>query len=186
MGTRDFKVGDTVRIRSWEDMEKEFGIKYGTIQCEFEFVEAMRKHCGKILNITSIEDGYIRFAEDVGAWNYSTDMIELIVSKEQTPEDTSSREYLLSKAKEIITTDRNLTYGKPENSFSVIADLWEVYVREKCLKDGKITLTAEDATMMMVLFKVARTITGKPNPDNYIDMAGYAGCAGEIALNKKV
>lgn len=40
---------------------------------------------------------------------------------------------------------------------------------------------AEDVAMMMVLFKTGRIMSGKVNPDNYIDLAGYAACAGEIA-----
>jgi len=34
---------------------------------------------------------------------------------------------------------------------------------------------------MMILLKMARQMTGEYNPDDFVDMAGYAGCAGEIA-----
>ena len=34
---------------------------------------------------------------------------------------------------------------------------------------------------MMVLLKVARTKTGAHNPDDYIDMTGYAAIAAELA-----
>lgn len=37
---------------------------------------------------------------------------------------------------------------------------------------------------MMVLLKAARTRTGTFNLDDFVDMAGYAGCAGEIAAAK--
>ena len=43
----DFKKGDIVRIRSWEDMENEFGVEdYGAIMCKFHFIPQMRKYCG--------------------------------------------------------------------------------------------------------------------------------------------
>jgi hypothetical protein len=34
---------------------------------------------------------------------------------------------------------------------------------------------------MMALLKIARIATGEPKADNYVDLAGYAVCAGEIA-----
>jgi hypothetical protein len=33
----------------------------------------------------------------------------------------------------------------------------------------------------MELFKIARRHSGSYNADDYVDAAGYAGCAGEIA-----
>lgn len=32
---------------------------------------------------------------------------------------------------------------------------------------------------MMILFKVARSVTGKPKIDTWLDIAGYAACAAE-------
>jgi len=36
-------------------------------------------------------------------------------------------------------------------------------------------------TAVLVLLKVARTKTGAHNPDDYIDMTGYAAIAAELA-----
>jgi hypothetical protein len=34
---------------------------------------------------------------------------------------------------------------------------------------------------MMALLKIGRIASGQAQADNYIDLAGYAACAGEIA-----
>jgi Domain of unknown function (DUF6378) len=41
--------------------------------------------------------------------------------------------------------------------------------------------TTRDAALMMVLLKVARTKTGVFNLDDYVDAAGYAAIAAEVA-----
>jgi hypothetical protein len=84
-----------------------------------------------------------------------------------------TRERVLEEAGNIISGNRDLQYGEPEESFTAIADLWNAYI------DKTITLTAKDVAMMMVLFKVAREATGQSKPDNLIDIAGYAACAAE-------
>ena len=54
----DPQVGDSVRIRSWEDMESEFGIdEDGNIPCKFSFTEYMKDMCGDEFTITKIHDG---------------------------------------------------------------------------------------------------------------------------------
>ena len=37
--------------------------------------------------------------------------------------------------------------------------------------------------MMMAMVKIARIKSGRYHEDNFIDLAGYAACAGEIASN---
>lgn len=44
-------------------------------------------------------------------------------------------------------------------------------------------ITAKDVAAMMGLLKVARIATGF-NPDSFVDLAGYAACAGEIATKE--
>jgi hypothetical protein len=38
---------------------------------------------------------------------------------------------------------------------------------------------------MMALLKVARIATGHGKADNWVDLAGYAACGGELELNTK-
>lgn len=50
-----YKVGDKIKIREWDDMEKEFGLDFaGNIDCRCMFVRNMKKYCGKTLEISKI------------------------------------------------------------------------------------------------------------------------------------
>lgn len=75
-----FKVGDKVRVRSWESMEREFGLnENGNIKCSIEtifFVKNMKKYCGKIVEVKEIRDNYYRIKNDIETWNFTDDMLE--------------------------------------------------------------------------------------------------------------
>ena len=102
---------------------------------------------------------------------------------EREEQEKITREYILREAARIVCGDRNEQYGEPEDSFRAIAELWETYVRETCVTPGAdVCIHAADVAMMMVLLKVARTF-GATKADTYIDIAGYAACEGEIALD---
>ena len=59
MTERNFKVGDKVRIRSWEDMESEFGLdEQGNIDCRYLFTREMQYLCGKDFTISSISENH--------------------------------------------------------------------------------------------------------------------------------
>lgn len=95
---------------------------------------------------------------------------------------TDIRSDILDEAKKCITGQREDDYGSPEDNFCVIADLWSAYVSSACNVD--IIIDAKDVALMMVLLKIARASNKHYKGDNFIDMAGYAACAGEIAANK--
>ena len=82
------------------------------------------------------------------------------------------REEILNKAAKAISGERDKHYGSPEDNFQRIADYWSMYLK------GPITKT--DVAMMMILLKMARIENDSTYIDNYIDIAGYAACAGEI------
>ena len=82
------------------------------------------------------------------------------------------REEVLQKAEEIVTGARQTTYGTPEDSFTTIAGLWGSYLGTH--------ISPSDVAMLMVLLKVARSKGDAGYADNYIDIAGYAACAGEL------
>lgn len=79
---------------------------------------------------------------------------------------------LLKKATEIVNKGRVDQYGKPENNFKTIADLWSAY------KEVKFSST--DVAMMMILLKVARISSGSATEDSFLDIAGYAACGAEV------
>ena len=93
-----------------------------------------------------------------------------------------TRSEILAEAERCVCTDREQQYGSPENNFKLIARLWEPYLKAKCVSPNiGICINPEDVAVMMALLKIARIATGVPKADNYIDLAGYATCAGEIA-----
>lgn len=81
---------------------------------------------------------------------------------------------ILKTASEMISGERNNQYGSPEESFSTIARLWNVYLNN--CRNGRDFITKTDVAMMMILLKVART-NGEPTKDSLVDIAGYAALA---------
>jgi hypothetical protein len=93
------------------------------------------------------------------------------IGKHEATPTMTEREKLLDEAKAIVCGDRDQQYGKPEDSFYVIAKLWSVYMMSR--------LDERDVAMMMILLKVARDVSGESKRDNLIDIVGYAACAAE-------
>ena len=83
------------------------------------------------------------------------------------------REEILNEAGNCVLTDRDAQYGSPEDSFAMIADLWTTYLQER------VIIAPRDVAAMMALLKIAR-ISKSSKSDNWIDLAGYAACGGEI------
>jgi hypothetical protein len=111
-------------------------------------------------------DLIIKFAdENVGADKPSKE------SKE-----SSVRRDCLEEAIRCVCSDRNNQYGEPENAFTRVANLWEVYTG--------YNYTAEDVAIMLALLKIGRIKDGVYKADNYIDLAGYAACAMECCVNE--
>lgn len=103
-------------------------------------------------------------------------------AREMDDPKMSCRETVLEEAKRCICQDRQNQYGAPEDSFLTIAAFWETYLSAKY--ERPIELTRDDVAIMMVLLKVARTNGHKHHVDNYVDMAGYAALAAELAQNE--
>lgn len=95
-----------------------------------------------------------------------------------------NRAEILEAARVCVCGERELDYGTPENNFETIGRLWGVYLNaahpelDQAIPAGSIT--PKDVAAMMALLKIARIATGS-SPDSFVDLAGYAACAGEIA-----
>jgi hypothetical protein len=85
---------------------------------------------------------------------------------------------ILSSAAMLVSGERNDTHGDAETNLSNIARMWSAY------RPDDVRFDAADVACMMALLKLARTKTGRHNADDYIDCAGYAGLAGELAGRK--
>ncbi|MBR5860446.1 MAG: hypothetical protein IKY71_03775, partial [Bacteroidaceae bacterium] len=71
-----FKVGDQVRVRTWEDLRREFPSKYSenelTIRCGFN--NKMKKRCGTVVTIQRVRESTYAIEED--EWSWTDDMLE--------------------------------------------------------------------------------------------------------------
>lgn len=84
-----------------------------------------------------------------------------------------TRAEILQAARVCVCGHRENDYGCPEDNFYRISKLWNAYL-------GDNVTDAKDVAMMMALLKIAR-IRGGGTDDCYVDLAGYAACAGEIS-----
>lgn len=84
-----------------------------------------------------------------------------------------NRAEILEVARKCVCGQREQDYGSPEDNFGLIGQLWTTYT-------GHL-VTSADVAMMMALLKIARIKTGRGTEDSFVDLAGYAACAGEIA-----
>lgn len=89
----------------------------------------------------------------------------------------TTRKTILDAAEKCVCHDRQDTHGRPEDSFGAIASLWTAY-----LGTGQ-EIDPVDVANMMVLLKIGRARENPKHTDNWVDMAGYAACAGEIAAD---
>lgn len=91
-----------------------------------------------------------------------------------------TRKDILTRANICVSGDREEDYGSPESNFMTIANLWNVYIARK----GTWLLDAKDVAAMLALLKIARIASGHAKTDNWVDLAGYAACGGEIQTEK--
>lgn len=87
-------------------------------------------------------------------------------------------------AAELIGGDRQVKHGDKAINFRNTALIWNAIIEAKAQQDGlhwELQLDALDVANMLEAFKIARRYSGSHNLDDYIDGAGYAGCAGEVA-----
>lgn len=101
-----------------------------------------------------------------------------------------TRAETLDAAKACVCQNREQEYGSPEDNFRIIAEMWEVYIKAKCLGLGEnrygrpqfdLTILPEDIAVMMAMLKIARIATGTFKEDSFVDACGYIACAAELA-----
>ena len=90
---QDFKTGDFVQFKKWEEMEQEFGVNSnGNIGVRYSFTREMEPFCGVVARIIDMKVDMESSAKRVildfgdksltGKWfSFSTDMIKKINSR---------------------------------------------------------------------------------------------------------
>lgn len=90
-----------------------------------------------------------------------------------------TRQQILETLEQTICKDRQETYGTPEDSLKNIRDYWHLY-----LTQIQRPLESHDIAIMMLLLKVARIVKSPQHLDNWVDVARYAICGGELVSTK--
>ena len=90
-------------------------------------------------------------------------------------------EEICRTAGELVANGRKKTHGDKKENHQHIATLWEAYLWRRGLLRPDVVVKALDVANMMELLKIARRLCGDHNIDDYIDGAGYAALAGQIA-----
>lgn len=105
------------------------------------------------------------------------------------PTRLSSAADICTEAAQLVGGARAVTHGDKSINFANTAWLWNALLEAKARRQEAVSghpistprLDALDVANMLELFKIARRYSGSHNLDDYVDGAGYAGCAGEIA-----
>jgi hypothetical protein len=84
-----------------------------------------------------------------------------------------TRAHVLDTAREAVLKDRAVTHGALENSFAAIASIWSVRLGQP--------VTPAQVAIMMVDLKTVRAWGNPSHGDNWVDIAGYAACGGELS-----
>lgn len=188
---KEFKVGDTVTIRQWDDMAQEFGVNYcGDIKCEACFVRCMKKYCGKKFKIISSNNNIYRL-EKCDTWNFSAEMFE--ESKENHARKFKVGDIVKANKESNdrygITNERNGFVGKVTKVYydyifvqglkskhrSILEDVWNVEERFFDLvqpKKQELHITVDGNRTIAVLKvdgNVVKRAEAKCNPSDTFD-----------------
>lgn len=88
-----------------------------------------------------------------------------------------NRSDILATARDYVTRDRAATHGDAEDQFATIGARWSILIG--------VSLKPAQVALMMADLKLVRAWTNPAHGDNWIDLAGYAACGGEIATRTK-
>lgn len=96
-------------------------------------------------------------------------------------EKKSERELLLNKAAEAVLKERNNLYGPPTQDFERIAKIWDILFNSP--KPGH-HFQSHHVAMAMIVLKLSRLTWAPGHFDSWVDIAGYAACGWECAVEE--
>ena len=112
MGFEKFKIGDKIVFKSWEEMEKQYGLDiFGNIPTSQTFVKDMKYLCGVKAIITNFTNNRVYLELDPTEkeaieedeehyWGYSTQMIKFAKLPQEQIKELVERINKLNKEKE--------------------------------------------------------------------------------------
>lgn len=89
--------------------------------------------------------------------------------------DWAGADEILTEARRIVSTDRNVLNGNPEDNFHYIALGWSASLQARGLLTKEQFLTEGDVARLMVVFKMMRD-SNASHRDNRTDAVGYTCC----------
>lgn len=115
-------------------------------------------------------------------WIGGADFVKTLGETEQEKAPETRRE-ILEESSRLICGDREKDYGSAEDNFGTVGRMWEAYLRaaHPALEFTENGITPVDVAAMLGLLKLARAAGNPKHMDNWVDLAGYAACGGEIA-----
>lgn len=60
-----YEIGQKVKVKSWEQMEKEYGSAFGAINTPSSFTDEMRRFCGMIFTISYVDQDHKAYGVEV-------------------------------------------------------------------------------------------------------------------------
>lgn len=96
-----YKVGDKVRVRSWDSMASEYGVDCCcSIKATVSLIKEMRKYCETVMTICCIGYNFYYMQEDDKEWKWSDDMLEDVISPEAQKEMDRAMEWCVEYLRE--------------------------------------------------------------------------------------
>jgi hypothetical protein len=97
----------------------------------------------------------------------------------------SEREILLRKAAECVLQDRNNTYGPPTQDFQRIAEMWNTLLLDSTKQyEESEKFKPHHVAIAMIALKLSRLTWAPGHFDSWVDIAGYAACGWECAVEE--
>lgn len=85
----------------------------------------------------------------------------------------TARVAILDAARAAVTVDRAATHGAAEHTFGRIAAIWSALLG--------VEITPAQVSILLIHLKTARAWGNPGHADNWVDIAGYAACGGELS-----
>ena len=136
------------------------------------------------------KDGSLSSTKDKKeAWDYwrkgTAKALAELNKKEKISEAPTTAVEFIDTAMKYVGGPRSETHGSKGLCFRAM-DAADSFLETLRKLRGKPLAPGVESAIRMITYKICRIYAGSYNPDDYIDIAGYAGCAGEIAVQAEV
>jgi hypothetical protein len=90
---------------------------------------------------------------------------------------------LLAGAERAVNGDRDADYGDPVRDFERQAAMIQAYLEGVVEHRGELRIDPVDVAAIMVIVKTSRLVTNPAKKDSWLDIAGYAACGWDCAVD---